>query len=94
MSYFSCNAKSMWKDHVKEWIFTKCSDIIHYAKKGLLRSAAAELYNAPLYAPLTLSTVKDRLQFNPLTLHPSLFSCARPCAHQPTFAGYMSTGGF
>ena len=50
---------------------TLCSDSIHYTRKGLLQSVAAELYNPPRHPPLTLITAEDLPQF----------SCARPCAH-------------
>ena len=39
------------------------------------------------------STIQSLLGI-PYALHSSPLSCARPCAHQPTSARYMSTGGF
>ena len=47
----------------------RCSDSIHCARKGLLQSAAAELYNPPRHPPLTLITAEDPPRFNPLALH-------------------------
>ena len=72
----------------------KCSDSIHCARKWLLQNLAAELYNPPRHPPLTLSLPRTKRDFNPLALHSSPFSCARPCAHRPTSAGHMSTRGF
>ena len=70
-----------------------CSGSIHCAIIRLLQSLATELYSPLRNPPLTLITIEGRPLFIPLALHSSPFSCACPCAHEPTSAGFMSTGG-